>query len=61
MKISIGKYPKDPTKQQKVSIKIDPWDTWSMDLTLALIIHPMLKQLHKTSHGAPYVDDEDVP
>jgi hypothetical protein len=32
-----------------------------MDATLALIIHPMLKQLKKTKHGAPHIDDEDVP
>ena len=42
-------------------IKIDPWDTWSMDATLADIILPMLKQLRDTKHGAPFVDDEDVP
>ena len=42
-------------------IKIDPWDTWSMDHTLAPIILPMLKELQKSKHGAPCVDDEDVP
>jgi hypothetical protein len=42
-------------------VKIDSWDTWSMDHTLADIILPMLKQLHTTKHGAPFVDDEDVP
>jgi hypothetical protein len=42
-------------------VKIDRWDTWSMDHTLALIVLPMLKQLHETKHGAPSVDDEDVP
>lgn len=42
-------------------VKIDRWDTWSMDHTLADIILPMLKQLHETKHGAPFVDDEDVP
>jgi hypothetical protein len=42
-------------------VKIDYWDTWSMDTTLALIILPMLKQLQATKHGAPNVDDEDVP
>jgi hypothetical protein len=60
MKISIGKYPKKDGEQKK-SIRIDPWDTWSMDRTLADIIHPMLKQLRKTQHGAPMTDDEDVP
>jgi hypothetical protein len=42
-------------------IKIDRWDTWSMDSTLSPIILPMLKQLKKDKHGAPYVDDADVP
>ena len=42
-------------------IKIDKYDTWSMDHTLAIIILPMLKQLQATKHGAPGVDDEDVP
>jgi hypothetical protein len=42
-------------------VKIDRWDTWSMDHTLATIILPMLKQLHETKHGAPNVDDDDVP
>jgi hypothetical protein len=42
-------------------IKIDPWDTWSMDSTLTPIILPMLKQLKKDKHGAPHVDNEDVP
>lgn len=42
-------------------IKIDPWDTWSMDHTLTLIVLPMLKQLKATKHGGPLVDDEDVP
>jgi len=42
-------------------IKIDRWDTWSMDHTLAEVILPMLKQLQKDKHGAPFVNDEDVP
>ena len=42
-------------------VKIDHWDTWSMDHTLSQIILPMLKQLQATKHGAPIVDDEDVP
>jgi hypothetical protein len=42
-------------------VKIDKWDTWSMDHTLALIVLPMLKQLQATKHGSPLVEDEDVP
>ena len=48
-------------RAQKVSVKIDRWDTWSMDHTLAPIILPMLVQLKATKHGAPMVDLEDVP
>lgn len=48
-------------RQQKISVHIDPWDTWSMDHTLAEIIVPMLEQLKHTKHGAPNVDKEDVP
>ena len=46
---------------QKVKVRIDRWDTWSMDHTLAYIVLPMLKQLKETKHGAPYVDPKDVP
>ena len=42
-------------------VKIDYWDTWSMDSTLSPIILPMLKQLKAVKHGSPHVDDEDVP
>lgn len=42
-------------------VKIDYWDTWNMDSTLSPIILPMLRQLHASKHGAPYVDDKDVP
>jgi len=48
-------------RQRNIKIHIDKWDTWGMDHTLAMIIVPMIKQLHATKHGAPQVDDEDVP
>ena len=51
----------DSKKTRKVKIHLDRYDTWSMEHTLALIIVPMLKQLQATKHGAPFVDDEDVP
>ena len=47
--------------KQRVSVRIDKWDTWSMDHTLAPIIHPMLVQLKETNHGAPFVTNADVP
>jgi hypothetical protein len=48
-------------RARKVRIHIDEYDTWSMDHTLSMIIHPMLEQLKDAKHGAPPVDDEDVP
>ena len=48
-------------RKQKIDVRIDPWDTWSMDHTLAHIVVPMLVQLKETKHGAPYVDPHDVP
>jgi len=61
MKVTIGRYPKKSNRERKIKVQIDPWDTWSMDHTLAYIVVPMLKQLKETKHGAPYVDDSDVP
>jgi len=51
----------DRRDNQKIRVRIDRWDTWSMDHTLAPIILPMLKQLKETKHGAPMVDMKDVP
>lgn len=45
----------------RAKIRIDIYDTWNMDSTLAHIILPMLKQLKEQKHGAPYVDFEDRP
>ena len=42
-------------------IKIDPWDAWSIEHTLSPIILPMLQELKRVKHGAPFVADEDVP
>lgn len=48
-------------KKRNVKVRIDKYDTWNMDGTLAYIILPMLKQLQKDKHGSPMVDMEDVP
>ena len=65
MRVKIGKYPNwrfyhhwlynwfGYTPKQKTKVRIDRYDTWSMDHTLALIIHPMLVQLKATKHGYP--------
>lgn len=48
-------------KKRKISVRIDRWDVWSADHTLAYIILPLLKQLKVKKMGGPFVDDEDVP
>ena len=48
-------------RKRNVKVRIDHYDSWSMDHTLAYIIHPMLIQLKETKNGSPYVDNEDVP
>ena len=40
----------DRRSGQKISVRIDRWDTWSIDTTLAHIIVPMLKQLKESKH-----------
>lgn len=48
-------------KKRKISVRIDKYDTWNADNTLAHIILPMLMQLRQDKHGAPFVDNDDVP
>ena len=59
MKVDIPSY--EERDSAGMQITIHKWDTWNMDHTLALIALPMLKQLKETKHGAPIVDNEDVP
>jgi hypothetical protein len=46
---------------QHIYVKIDNWDIWSLDHTLAYVILPSLKLLREKKHGSPMVDEEDVP
>ena len=48
-------------RKRKINVRIDNYDTWSMDHTLAHIALPMLKQLRDTKHGSPFVSKEDLP
>lgn len=48
-------------KRRKIQVRIDHYDVWGMDHTLAMIVVPMLKLLKEKKQGAPLVDDEDVP
>jgi hypothetical protein len=51
----------DARYKRKIQIRVDYYDTWGMDSTLAPIILPLLKQLKATKHGSALVDDDDVP
>jgi len=51
----------DKRTDQKINVRIDNYDIWSMDDTLAHIVSPMLKLLKEKKHGSAYVDDADVP
>lgn len=46
-------------RERKIDVRIDDYDTWSADHTLALIILPLLKRLDK--YGTPATDREDAP
>lgn len=48
-------------RTRNIKVKIDYWDTWSADHTLAYIILPILKKLKEDKQGSPHVKDEDVP
>lgn len=51
----------DKLNKRKIKIHIDPYDAWSLDNTLSLIIAPCLRELKQQKPGAPNVDDEDIP
>lgn len=55
MRVYIGEYPEIDSVDQKRDIKvtIHPWDTWSLDHTLAHIIAPALKQFRREKSGVP--------
>lgn len=48
-------------RKRKVRVKIHNYDVWSADSTLAIVIAPVLRELKKSKHGSPFVDNEDVP
>jgi len=48
-------------RHRQVYVRVDNYDSWGADHTLALIAVPLLKQLRATTHGGPNVDDTDVP
>jgi hypothetical protein len=48
-------------RKRKIKVRIDYYDTWSADHTLAHIIHPLMVQLKNTSHSYGLVSPEDAP
>ena len=51
MKITMGKFLKKG--ERKINIQIDPYDTWNLDHTMAMILYPALLQLKEIKHGLP--------
>lgn len=48
-------------RKRKLEVKVDYYDVWGADHTLAMIIVPVLKKLREVKHGSPFVELEDVP
>lgn len=48
-------------KKRRIKVKLDDWDDWNADYTIAVIALPLLQSLKTSKQGAPYVDDSDVP
>jgi hypothetical protein len=48
-------------RKRVVKVRVDYYDIWGMDHTIALIALPLLKKLKEKKQGSPHVDDEDVP
>lgn len=51
MKVYIGPFPKKG--KRKIKIKMDGYDTWNLDSTLAYILVVALKQMKKDNNGIP--------
>ncbi len=48
-------------KKQKVVVKLDKYDVWNADYTMAHMIYPMMVELKQQKHGVPLVANEYVP
>jgi len=52
MKVNIRNFNKGPS-ERKIDVKVERWDTYSMDHTAALVILPLLLQLKNHKQGVP--------
>lgn len=48
-------------RKRQISVHIDHYDVWNAGHTISLIALPLLKELKLRKHGAPHVEDCDVP
>ena len=58
MKVYIGRYHKDHTKERKIRVEIHDYDTWSLDDTLAHIIYPALLKF-KENNNHIFADNKE--
>lgn len=47
-------------RKRTIKVRVDPWDTWSMDTTMSIIALPLLKQLRQCE-STGFIRDEDAP
>ena len=48
-------------RNRKVSIRIDPYDIWNADQTIAMVVVPVLKQLRNSPYAGCHIYVDDVP
>ena len=48
-------------RKRQEYVRIDRYDAWNADHTMAVIIAPLLQSLKATKHGFGFIDDCDVP
>lgn len=53
MKVEIGEYPDNLEEKRTVCVRIDEYDLWNLDQTLALIILPALQKFRENMNGYP--------
>jgi hypothetical protein len=51
----------DARTTRKISVRIDSYDVWNAEHTLALIILPTLEVLRTVGSSSPLIEDADVP
>lgn len=60
MKVNID-WSSEKREDHVFEVEVTAYDCWSLDYTLAHVIHAALVKFSEEEHGWPYTDDEDVP